>query len=101
GPTESSRAFAIACNKVATRTGHYRDATRRAYQGGRILNGGGALSSTAIITRMAGGDLNVNGDVHVRYHAQAIRQLLINANGNADNQAIYGNLAPMDMMIEH
>jgi hypothetical protein len=25
---------------------------------------------------------------------------LINANGNADNQAIYGNLAPMDLMIK-
>lgn len=93
--------FDIDFNHVANRTVHYKDATKRAYQGGRILNGGGGLASTAIITRMAGGDLNVNGDVHVRYHAQAIRQRLINANGNADNQAIYGNLAPMDMMIEH
>ena len=93
--------FDIDFKHVANRTVHYKDATKRAYQGGRILNGGGGLASTAIITRMAGGDLNVNGDVHVRYHAQAIRQRLINANGNADNQAIYGNLAPMDMMIEH
>jgi len=93
--------FDIDFNHVSKRTVHYKDATKRAYQGGRILNGGGGLASTAIITRMAGGDLNVNGDVHVRYHAQAIRQRLINANGNADNQAIYGNLAPMDMMIEH
>jgi len=91
--------FDIDFNRVANRTVHYKDATHRAYQGGRILNGGGGLRSMAIITRMGAGDLNVNGDVHVRYHAQAIRQRLINGNGNADNQAIYGNLAPMDMMI--
>ena len=92
--------FDIDFNHVNNRTVHYKDATKRAYQGGRILNGGGGLASMAIITRMGAGDLNVNGDVHVRYHAQAIRQRLINANGNADNQAIYGNLAPMDLMIE-
>ena len=92
--------FDIDFNHVGNRTVHYKDATKRAYQGGRILNGGGGLASMAIITRMGAGDLNVNGDVHVRYHAQAIRQRLINANGNANNQAVYGNLAPMDLMIE-
>jgi hypothetical protein len=83
------------------RTVHYKDATKRAYQGGRILNGGGGLASMPIITRMGAGDLNPNGDVHVRYHAQAIRARLVAANGNYDNQVIYGNLAPMDMMIRH
>jgi hypothetical protein len=92
--------FDIDFNHVPNRTAHYKDATKRAYQGGRILSGGGGLASMAIITRMGAGDLNANGDVHVRYHAQAIRQRLINANGNADNQAVYGNLAPMDLMIE-
>jgi len=92
--------FDIDFNHVSNRTVHYRDATRRAYQGGRILNGGGGLRNMPVITRMGAGDLNANGDVHVRYHAQAIRQRLINANGNADNQAVYGNLAPMNMMIE-
>jgi len=92
--------FDIDFNHVANRTVHYKDATKRAYQGGRILNGGNGLANMAIITRMGAGDLNTNGDVHVRYHAQAIRQRLINANGNADNQAVYGNLAPMDLMIE-
>ncbi len=92
--------FDIDFNHVANRTVHYRDAAKRAYQGGRILNGGGGLRNMPVITRMGAGDLNANGDVHVRYHAQAIRQRLINANGNADNQAVYGNLAPMNMMIE-
>jgi len=92
--------FDIDLNHVPNRTVHYKDATKRAYQGGRILNGGGGLRSMAIITRMGAGDLNVNGDVHVRYHAHAIRARLVSANGNADNQAIYGNLAPGELMIE-
>jgi hypothetical protein len=86
---------------VNNRTVHYRDATKRAYRGGRILSGGGGLASMPVITRMGAGDLNVNGDVHVRYHAQAIRARLDAANGGHGNQVIYGNLAPMDMMIRH
>ena len=87
-------------NHVANRTVHYPDATKRAYQGGRILSGGGGLRNTAIITRMGGGDLAFNGDVHLRYHAFAIRQRLINANGSADNQVVVGDLAPIDVLIE-
>ena len=87
-------------NRVANRTVHYKDATKRAYQGGRILGGGGGLRDMPIITRMGGGDLDPNGDVHLRYHAFAIQQRLINANGNADNQVIVGDLAPIDLLIE-
>src|SRR3989475_4563181 len=47
--------FDIDFNHVANRTGHYRDATKRAYQGGRILNGGGGLRSMAIIQRIGAG----------------------------------------------
>jgi uncharacterized tannase-like protein DUF6351 len=87
-------------NHIAARTVHYPDATKRAYQGGRILGGGGGLASTAIITRSGGNDLLVNGDVHLRYHSFAIRQRLINANGHADNQAIVGNLAPSELLLD-
>jgi hypothetical protein len=87
-------------NHVANRTRTYPGATRRAYEGGRILNGGNGLASMAIITRMGGGDLAVNGDVHLRYHAHAIRARLVNANGHADNQVVVGNLAPTDLLIE-
>lgn len=97
---ESIGGVDIDFNHIASRTTFYPGATRRAYQGGRILSGGGGLASTAIITRMGGGDLAVNGDVHLRYHAQAIRARLTNANGHADNQVIVGNLAPTDTLIE-
>jgi hypothetical protein len=92
--------FDIDFNHIPSRTTAYLDATRRAYQGGRILGGGNGLASAAIITRMAGGDLAVQGDVHVRYHAHSIRARLMNANGHADNQVIVGNQAPIDLLIE-
>jgi hypothetical protein len=76
------------------------DATRRAYEGGRILYGGNGLRNMPIITRMGGGDLDPEGDVHVRYHAHSIRARLIDANGHADNQVIVGNEAPIELLID-
>jgi hypothetical protein len=87
-------------NHIPQRTVHNPAATKRAYQGGRILYGGNGLASMPIITRMGGGDLAVQGDVHLRYHAHSIRQRLINANGHADNQVIVGNLAPSELLID-
>jgi hypothetical protein len=87
-------------NRIATRTTHYPDATRRAYQGGRILSGGNGLASAAIITRMGGNDLIAAGDVHLRYHSYAIRSRLTNANGHHDNQVIVGNLAPSEPLLD-
>jgi hypothetical protein len=87
-------------NRIPTRTVHYRAATRRAYLGGRILNGGNGLASTAIITRMGGNDLLVQGDVHLRYHSYSIRERLVTANGNHDNQVIVGNLAPSELLLD-
>ena len=87
-------------NRVPNRTVHYADATKRAYQGGRILSGGGGLASTAIITRSGGNDLLVDGDVHLRYHSLSIRQRLVNANGHHHNQVIVGNLAPSELLID-
>jgi len=92
--------FDIDLNQIPSRTTAYLGATRRAYQGGRILGAGNGLASMPIITRMRGGDLAVQGDVHVRYHAHSIRARLINANGHADNQVIVGNQAPTDLLIE-
>ena len=87
-------------NRINSRTTTYPGATRRAYEGGRILSGSNGLANMPIITRMGGGDLAVAGDVHLRYHAQAIRARLINANGHADNQVIVGNLAPSELLID-
>jgi hypothetical protein len=87
-------------NRINSRTTYYPGATRRAYQGGRILYGGNGLASMAIITRMGGNDLVEQGDVHLRYHSYSIRQRLINANGHYDNQVIVGNLAPSELLID-
>jgi Tannase-like family of unknown function (DUF6351) len=87
-------------NHVPHRTKAYPGATRRAYAGGRILSGGNGLASMPIITRMGAGDLAVNGDVHLRYHAHAIRARLIQANGHANNQVVVGNLAPIETMLD-
>ena len=97
---ESIGGVDIDFNHVPNRTKHYPGATRRAYQGGRILNGGNGLASMPIITRMGGGDLDPEGDVHLRYHAHAIRARLINANGHAGNQVIVGNLAPSELLLD-
>lgn len=87
-------------NRINSRTTTYAGATRRAYEGGRILSGRNGLASMPIITRMGGGDLAVQGDVHLRYHAHAIRARLTNANGHADNQVIVGNLAPSELLLD-
>ena len=87
-------------NRIPSRTTTYLPATSRAYEGGRILYGGNGMASTAVITRMGGNDLIVTGDVHLRYHSFALRQRLVNANGNSDNQVIVGNLAPGELLIE-
>ena len=92
--------FDIDLNHTASRTVGYPDAIRRAYQGGRILGAGNGMVSIPIITRLAGGDQVVNGDIHLRFWAHSIRARLIKANGNADNQVIVGTLYPVDQLIE-
>lgn len=92
--------FDIDLNHIPSRTVGYQDAIRRAYQGGRILNAGNGMASIPVITRLAGGDQAVNGDIHLRFWAHAIRARLIKANGNADNQVIVGTLYPVDQLIE-
>ena len=92
--------FDIDLNHISSRTVGYPDAIRRAYQGGRILNTGNGMASIPVITRLAGGDQVVNGDIHLRFWAHAIRARLIKANGNAGNQVIVGTLYPVDQLIE-
>jgi hypothetical protein len=92
--------FDIDLNQIPTRTEAYLDATRRAYQGGRILNGGNGLASTPIITRMSSGDTAVDGNIHLRFWSHSIRARLLKANGNVDNHVIVGDLAPIPLLIE-
>jgi hypothetical protein len=92
--------FDIDLNQIPTRTEAYLDATRRAYQGGRILYGGNGLASTPIITRMSNGDTAVDGNIHLRFWSHSIRARLLKANGNVDNHVIVGDLAPIPLLIE-
>lgn len=85
---------------VPSRTVAYADAVRRAYQGGRILNTGNGMANIPIITRHGLGDAVVNGDIHLKFWSFSIRDRLIKANGNANNQVIVGSRAPVDLLIE-
>jgi len=73
-------------------------ATFRAYQSGRILNGGGGLRDIPIITQHGAGDPAVNGDIHLKFYSYSIRQRLIDQNGTADNQVI---VAPFFIRADH
>ncbi len=63
-------------------------ATRAAYQTGRLTSGGGGLRDIPIIDYRAYADDSATGDIHLRYHSFSMRERLIKANGNADNQVM-------------
>jgi hypothetical protein len=63
-------------------------ATRAAYQTGRLTNGGGGLRDIPIIDYRAYADDRADGDIHLRYHSFSMRERLIKANGDADNQVM-------------
>ena len=63
-------------------------ATRQAYQTGRLTSGGGGLKDIPIIDYRAYSDDNAIGDIHLRYHSFSMRERLIKANGDADNQVM-------------
>ena len=76
-------------NYVSTRTIGDRDALARAYTTGRVTYGGLGLRSTPIIDYRGYVDRPENGnEVHSRFHSFSLRQRLIDANGNADNQVM-------------
>jgi hypothetical protein len=58
------------------------------------------MADIPIITRHGYGDGVANGDIHLKFWAFSIRERLIKANGNADNQIIVGVRAPIDGLIE-
>jgi len=91
--------FDIDLNHVPERTTAYLDATRRAYQSGRILNTGNGMAGIPIITRHGYGDAVTGGDIHLRYWAFSIRERLIKANGHANNQVIVGHTANVEQLI--
>jgi hypothetical protein len=75
-------------NFVANRTVGDAEAIRAAYQTGRITSGGGGLRDIPIIDYRAYVDDATGGDIHLRYHSFSMRERLIKANGDADNQVM-------------
>jgi hypothetical protein len=85
--------FDTDANPVATRSVGDAGAIKRAYQAGLMLNGGGGLASVPIFDTT-----NIYGEDSSNYHLQwehfAVRERLIQANGNADNQVMWrGNIS--------
>ncbi len=74
-------------NFTPGRTVGDRTSLRRAYESGRILNGGGGLATMPIIDYRAYSDAS-NGDLHMRFHSFSMRERLTQANGRADNQVM-------------
>jgi hypothetical protein len=66
-------------------------ASRAAYQTGRLTNGGGGLASIPIIDFRDYNDALPGGDIHVRYHSFSMRERLRKANGRSDNQVMVVN----------
>ena len=76
-------------NYVATRTVGDVMAIRAAYSSGRITYGGLGMRRTPIIDYRAYVDQPENpNETHSRFHSFSMRQRLIDANGNFDNQVM-------------
>lgn len=82
-------------------------AVRAAYQSGRLTNGGGGLANTPIIDYRGYADDNANGDIHVRYHTNSMRERLVAANGSAVNHVSlledgrYGLFSTNSPLVQH
>lgn len=76
-------------NYVSTRTVGDLTAIKIAYETGRITNGGKGMRHTPIIDYRGYVDQPENGgEVHSRFHSFSIRERLLKANGNFDNQVM-------------
>jgi hypothetical protein len=95
--------------------GGYRDArsvadlpaVEAAYRTGRLTNGGGGLASTPVIDYRAYYDDATNGDIHVRYHTNSMRERLRAANGSVVNHVSlledsrYGLFSTGSPLLQH
>ena len=76
-------------NYVTSRTVGDVVATKAAYDSGRVTYGGLGLRHTPIIDYRGYVDQPENGnEVHSRFHSFSMRQRLVDANGNFDNQVM-------------
>ncbi|MDB5915359.1 MAG: hypothetical protein JWP22_4034 [Ramlibacter sp.] len=80
--------YDVDANFQAARTVADTAAVRQAYRTGRLTNAGGGLANIPIIDYRAYADDQAIGDIHLRYHSFSMRERLIKANGDADNQVM-------------
>jgi hypothetical protein len=80
--------YDVDANFQAARTIGDAPAMRQAYQTGRLTNAGGGLKDIPIIDYRGYADDDPNGNIHLRYHSFSMRERLIKANGDADNQVM-------------
>lgn len=82
-------------------------AVEAAYRTGRLTDGGQGLASTPVIDYRAYADDRPNGDIHVRYHTNSMRERLREANGSTVNHVSvledgrYGNFSTNSPLLMH
>lgn len=74
-------------NRIAQRTVADDLSLARAYENGRVVQGGGGLATVPIMHARVWGE--IAGDIHTAYNDLQIRQKLLQANGRSDNQVIW------------
>jgi hypothetical protein len=80
--------YDIDANPVPTRSVGDAGAMQRAYQAGLMLSGGGGLASLPIMDTTAIYSEDTS-NYHMQWEHFAVRERLIQANGNADNQVMW------------
>jgi hypothetical protein len=77
-------------NVIDQRTVADLEATRRAYESGQLLSGGGGLASMPILDIDAVySDLDAGGELHMKFHHFSTRERLQRANGRSDNHVMW------------
>ena len=74
-------------NRVAQRTVADAAVLARAYENGRVVQGGGGLATLPIMHARVWAE--IAGDIHTAYDDVQIRAKLLRANGRADNQVVW------------
>ena len=74
-------------NRVAQRTAADAAVLARAYERGRVVQGGGGLATVPIMHARVWAE--IAGDIHTAYNDVQIRAKLLKANGRADNQVVW------------
>jgi hypothetical protein len=82
--------FDINANIVDVRTVADLDATRRAYESGQLLSGGGGLASMPILdVDVLYTDLHEGGDLHMKFQHFSTRERLRLTNGRVDHHVMW------------